>query len=113
MIKFDAYNTHDIGIASYFAKPSRLFLNRPLIMLLEGLGVPCEVFLDFQRKAVERARNSEHSIEASAKILEEYGLGSAFRLTSVLNNLVKLDCDIGSHFETDLMKLAIFHVLRS
>ncbi|KLO16990.1 RdRP-domain-containing protein [Schizopora paradoxa] len=112
MIKFDAYNTSDIGIASYFARPSRLFLNRPLIMLLEGLGVPCSVFLDFQRKAVQKARDAEHSIEDSRKLLEEYGLGASFRLPSVLQNLASLDCDIGSHFEKDVMKLAVFHVLR-
>ncbi len=112
MTKFDAYNTNDIGIASYFAKPSKLFLNRPLIMLLEGRGVPADVFLKLQRDAVSYVRDAVHSLDASASLLETYGLGTAFRLPSVLKNLMKIDSGLGDHFENDLMKLAIFHVLR-
>lgn len=44
MIKFAAPNSHTIDIARAFDKPGPYFLNRPLIMMLEGLGVPYHVF---------------------------------------------------------------------
>ncbi|KLO16989.1 RdRP-domain-containing protein [Schizopora paradoxa] len=112
MTKFEAYNTNDIEIASYFAKPSKLFLNRPLIMLLEGLGVPTDAFLELQRTAVKNVQDAIHSLSASAKLLDTYGLGTAFRLPSILLNLEKLGCELGDHFDKELMKLAIFHALR-
>jgi RNA-dependent RNA polymerase len=37
MIKFDAPDSTNIEIAQAFDRPSRYYLNRPLIMLLEGM----------------------------------------------------------------------------
>lgn len=44
MMKFTAASSTTIEIAKAFDKPGPYYLNRPLIMLLEGLGVPYEVF---------------------------------------------------------------------
>lgn len=44
MIKFDAPASLKIEIARAFDRPGPYYLNRPLIMVLEDLGVPFQVF---------------------------------------------------------------------
>lgn len=83
-------------------------------MLLEGLGVPYETFKKYQDAAVQNAHDSKDSLERSAYFLESHGLGSAFRIPSVLTSLSKL----GVFIDTDVlaydkvMDFGINHVLR-
>jgi len=65
MVKFlteEAVN--DIEIAPAFDKPGPYFLNRPLIMLLEGLGVPYNIFKKYQDEAVQTTRKATSSLVA-------------------------------------------------
>ncbi|KAI0757094.1 RdRP-domain-containing protein [Daedaleopsis nitida] len=107
MIKFEAPHSSTIDIARAFSTPSPFFLNRPLIMLLEGLGVPYEVFQSLQDDAVKAANRSLESLEASARLLEGHGLGASFRMTSL--GLGPLQHD---EFWRQMMDFAINHVLR-
>ncbi|KAH9937600.1 RdRP-domain-containing protein [Fomitopsis serialis] len=114
MVKFDAPNTLSIEIARAFDRPGRYYLNRPLIMLLEGLGVPFEVFQSLQDNAVRDAQGSTASLERSARLLEAYGLGASYRITSTMLNLHRLGVgplteDI---FWQQMMDFAVNHVLR-
>lgn len=113
MIKFDAPHSNDIEIARVFDKPGRFFLNRPLIMLLEGLGVPFEVFEKLQDDAVRNVHASVESMERAARLLESYGLGASFRLTSVMLSLHKLGVKpLEDVFWQQMMDFAVNHVLR-
>ncbi|KAG6850830.1 hypothetical protein H0H93_008133 [Arthromyces matolae] len=113
MVKFEATSL-DIEIARAFDKPGPYFLNRPLIMLLENLGVKYEVFKQLQDRAVLEANQSTQSLDKAARLLEMYGLGSSFRLTSAMLGLAKLvdHNRLEDKFYQQLMECAIHHVLR-
>ncbi|KAH9946766.1 RNA dependent RNA polymerase-domain-containing protein [Amylocystis lapponica] len=114
MIKFEAPHSLEIEIARAFDRPGKYYLNRPLIMLLEGLGVPYEVFKSLQDDAVEDAQNSVLSLERAARMLEAYGLGASYRLTSTMLSLGKLGVGplTEDMFWKQMMDFAINHVLR-
>jgi RNA-dependent RNA polymerase len=94
MIKFTSESpSSEIEIAGTFTKPRKMFLNRPLIMLLGGLGVETHVFLQLQRNTVEQTISAAKDIGATASLIEALGLGSAFHLPSVLHSLKNLQLD--------------------
>lgn len=114
MIKFEAPNSRNIEIARAFDKPGPFYLNRPLIMILEDLGVQYKTFYDLQVTAVKEAERSRESLGQAARLLERFGLGTSFRLTSVMLSLEKLGVgplrdDV---FWKQMMDFAINHVLR-
>jgi RNA-dependent RNA polymerase len=113
MVKFDAPHANTIEIAQAFDRPSRYYLNRPLIMLLEGLGVSYEIFQEYQDTAVKHAQDATHDLSRTARLLEGHGLGGSFRLPSVLQRLH----DLGVHlvpgqFYQIMQEFAVHHVLR-
>ena len=114
MTKFDAPDSTTIEVARAFDRPTPYFLNRPLIMLLEGLGVPFHIIEHYQDIAVQHARNAAFSVERAANLLETHGLGASFRLPSVLNSLKKLGINSLNQdkFYSKMMEYAINHVLR-
>ncbi|KAJ3567357.1 hypothetical protein NP233_g6417 [Leucocoprinus birnbaumii] len=117
MTKFEAdemSGEHEIEIARAFDRPTLYYLNRPLIVLLEGLGIPYEVFHNFQERAVSQTKDAIATLSGAARLLESHGLGASFRLPSTLQSLAKL----GLHsidddpFYNQLLKVAVYHVLR-
>ncbi|KAI0079598.1 RdRP-domain-containing protein [Panus rudis PR-1116 ss-1] len=113
MVKFDAPDLH-VEIARAFDKPGPFYLNRPLIMILEALEVPYETFHELQNNAVIAARQSIVSLARSAFLLESYGLGTSFRLQSIMLSLDKLGVGPLNEdaFWHQMMDFAINHVLR-
>ncbi|KAH9898493.1 RdRP-domain-containing protein [Cubamyces lactineus] len=114
MVKFEAPDSLTIEIARAFDKPGIYYLNRPLIMLLEGLGVPCDVFQTLQDNAVSEVQASVESLERSARLLEGHGLGVSFRLTSAMLALHRLGLENldGDTFWERMMDFATNHILR-
>jgi hypothetical protein len=114
MIKFEAPEARDIEIARAFDRPTPYFLNRPLIMIMEGLGVKYDIFKQFQDIAVHETEEAVSTLSKAGKLLECYGLGSSFRLSSVMNGLNKLDIHslLGDKFYDKSMEFAKNHVLR-
>ncbi|KAJ2928805.1 hypothetical protein H1R20_g8302, partial [Candolleomyces eurysporus] len=114
MIKFDAPTERDIEIARAFDRPTPYFLNRPLIMLLEGLGVDYTVFKKFQDRAVHETEQAQFSLGKAGKLLECYGLGSSFRLSSVMNSLDKVGISnlTGDKFYEKSFEFAKNHIFR-
>lgn len=114
MTKFEAPESQKIEIASIFDRPRPYFLNRPLIMLLEGLEVPYETFEYFQEKAVDDVHLASQSLNKAAKLLEIHGLGSAYRLPSLMLNLHRLKLNhLPDTFYQDIIKYSVHDVLRS
>lgn len=74
---------------TFFALCS-FYLNRPLVMLLEGLGVPYHVFKHYQDEAVKSVNESTKSVNLAGFFLAAMGLGTAFRFPSTLMHLAKL-----------------------
>lgn len=115
MIKFLTPETaRDIEIARAFDRPGAYFLNRPLIMLLEGLGVPYEVFKRFQDTAEKETRRAASSLKDAVSLLERHGLGTSYRLSSILLNLVELGIHSLSddEFYKKMLEYGVNHVLR-
>lgn len=65
-----------------------MFLNRPLIVLLEFHGVPHDVFLSLQKHATDAVERARHSFTEASKLCLHHGLGSSFRLSSLFSNMV-------------------------
>ncbi|TFK30601.1 RNA-directed RNA polymerase 2 [Coprinopsis marcescibilis] len=114
MIKFEAPNSQAIEIARSFDRPTQYFLNRPLIMLMEGLGVPYSTFKHFQDKAEHETKLAARSLHSAATMLETHGLGSGFRVPSLLLSLNKLGISALQEdaFYTKSIEFAINHILR-
>ncbi|KAG6333288.1 hypothetical protein ID866_5806 [Astraeus odoratus] len=88
-IKFDADNrTFDIQATS--VKPKAMFLNRPLIALLEHLGADCNHIVELQNASIEEANSLHNSLEDASKVLQQHGLGASFNLPSLFNNMRKI-----------------------
>ncbi|KAJ3516786.1 hypothetical protein NLJ89_g906 [Agrocybe chaxingu] len=116
MIKFETPEsaTQDIEIARAFDRPGLYFLNRPLIMLLEGLGVPYQVFEHYQDMAVEETRRAAQSLQQAAGLLDRHGLGASYRLPSIMLSLERLGVASlpGNTFYEKMLEYAVNHVLR-
>ncbi|KAI0053305.1 RdRP-domain-containing protein [Auriscalpium vulgare] len=113
MIKFEAPNSLNVEIAQAFVRPSKYYLNRPLIMILENMGVPYEVFEKLQTAAVRDVRGATESVQNAAKVLDQYGLGTSYRLSSTLLQLGKLGVrQPQDGFYHQMLDYAIHHILR-
>lgn len=77
-----------LEVAMACTAPLPFYLNRPMIALLETLGVPSSAFLELQRKAVTSLKKALTSPQDAAQILAQYGLGSATKLGQILKGLV-------------------------
>jgi RNA-dependent RNA polymerase len=114
MIKFEAPHSTDVEIAQAFVRPSKYYLNRPLIMILEGLGIPCNVFMKLQDAAVQEVEAAVTSLEKAAKTLDKFGLAVSYRVSSTLLHLSKLGldpCDMDDFYDQMLL-CSIYHILR-
>jgi len=114
MIKFQAPRWSEIEIAQAFVHPSPFCLNRPLVMVLEALGVPYETFKEYQDGAIVEAERARQDFERAGRLLDSFGLGGSFRLSSIMYHLHKLGVLMPNEdpFYKHLMDFAINHVLR-
>jgi hypothetical protein len=114
MVKFDAPEAKEIEIVRAIINPTPYYFNRPLIMLLEGLGVNYDVLQHFQDKAVAKTKDATRSLQDATELLETHGLGSSFRLASTMQNMIKLGIDAlqGDAFYDQLLQVAVYHALR-
>lgn len=117
MRKFEVPHYH-LEIARSFDRTKRVRLNRPLITILYGRGVPRKVFLNLQREAIAQAKKavSLQSLEDTGKFLDVYAMGSSFGFPATLQNLHKLNT-IGTAlkhpFIERCMSVALYHMMRN
>lgn len=79
-----------LEIASSADNPLPTHLNRPLIALLETLGVPPANFLRIQDKAVSSLREAVTSTSAALKLYHSAGYGTASEAASLLQSLHRI-----------------------
>jgi RNA-dependent RNA polymerase len=109
-----------IEIAHIFDRPMLMYLDRPLIMLLETLGVPLQPFMELQHEAVEETERASESFESAGRLLEQHGLGTTYRMTSIMLQLHRLDAELNStdqelvlmRFLKCVIKFSVNHILR-
>lgn len=112
MIKFQGVGS-DIEICGAGLRPLPMYLNRPLIKILEDLGVPESAFLNLQDVAVEKLRMTTESPVNAANFLQRNYIGKAARLPWLVRKLL----DLNIHFNEDdflrnVLELAVLIQLR-
>jgi len=133
MIKFEAPESRQIKIGQAFVKLGRYFSNRPLIMSLEGmpivlsvscslmpniffftgLSVPYDVFKKYHDRSESETQQSTESLGQAAGMLESYGLGTSYRLPSVVLGLDQMGIEIlrDDLFYQRMLEFAVHHIL--
>lgn len=95
-IKFDAPENLTFDVQSTSAEPIPVFLNRPLIALMEFLGVDTQRIIELQDDDIRRAQSVRLSCTDASKIIQQHGLGASFHLPSLFTNLSSiLQLEIG------------------
>ncbi|KAL5529571.1 hypothetical protein ACEPAG_5556 [Sanghuangporus baumii] len=96
MRKFTSHNVEiaDIEIAKAFCGPSSLYLNRPLVMILEDRGVKKDVFLELLDSAIADVHLTRESVTHFVTVMKSHGLGSTFGVNSLLQKLSVYGLDL-------------------
>ena len=94
-IKFDGLDNLTFDVQSTSSRPRPMFLNRPLIMLLEHLGVEPKEIKDLQKASIREVETIRTSLSQATKVLLQHNLGASYHLPSLFNNISKyLELDI-------------------
>ncbi|KAG2157651.1 RdRP-domain-containing protein [Suillus bovinus] len=95
-IKFDAPENLTFDVQSTSAEPIPVFLNRPLISLMEFLGVDAQRIIELQDDVIRKAQSVRLSCADASTIIQQHGLGASFHLPSLFTNLSSiLELEIG------------------
>ncbi|KAG6878981.1 hypothetical protein C0992_006116 [Termitomyces sp. T32_za158] len=84
----------EIEIAQSFERPNTCYLNRPLIMILEDLGVRVDSFKRLQEDEIAEARTINDSSAQFRKVLVAHSLGRSYRLPDLLSKIEGLKLDL-------------------
>lgn len=110
--KFES-DTDMLGICGAAKRTLPFFLNRPLIKILEDLGIEASTFMDFQVKAVEQLRLMASSAANAATFAEVHDIGKAVNLPWFLRELHYLGIDaLKDQFLWSAVELIIIMRLR-
>ncbi|KIO24175.1 hypothetical protein M407DRAFT_213194 [Tulasnella calospora MUT 4182] len=111
----------DIEIAQVFYRAKPFYLNRFLIMILETLGVPADIFLGLQQEAIRDVEAATESFSDCAEFLDTNGCGTSYHISSVFLHLTRLGLTLGGQGPTAVnsdgflkrsIRFAKNHVLR-
>lgn len=114
MVKFEGSDARNIEICSTASKPLPMYLNRPLIKILEDLGVEDKTFLSLQADEVGKLRDASHTPALAANFMERRSIGiKSLRLPW----LIKALHNLGMSFQKDIFlgqafELALLTALR-
>ncbi|KAJ8589866.1 RdRP-domain-containing protein [Rhizopogon salebrosus TDB-379] len=122
--KFDAPENLTFDVQATSAAPKAMFLNRPLIALMEFLGVDSQRIIELQDDDIKKSQSVRSSFTDASKFMQQHGMGGSFRLPSLFSNLSSiLQLEIGrndqresSHWTSELvltsMECVETHALR-
>ncbi|KAG8901072.1 hypothetical protein FRC00_009256 [Tulasnella sp. 408] len=128
MEKFDSGGPHPlrIEVSEAFNRPSPMYLNRsgfrmvlaeylslttrnrPLIMILDTLGVKHSTFIKLQEEAMETAQAALDHPDSFATLMEMYELGKAFELPNLLRRLSRYNLQDLHNRDPFFRKLSCF-----
>ncbi|OLL22395.1 RNA-dependent RNA polymerase 1 [Neolecta irregularis DAH-3] len=104
MRKFEAPLANILEIASAATRSLQMFLNRPLITILETLGVPIKHFLDLQNQAIKLIEERSSDIRRIEGLYNLYGLGQAIRMGTTMKLLSKRFPDYDVLAESEFLR---------
>ncbi|RDB21103.1 RNA-dependent RNA polymerase 1 [Hypsizygus marmoreus] len=107
-----------IEIVKAFDRPETCYLNRPLVAVLEGLGVKKDAFLELQDIAVANIHDITESNSQFAKSLVDHKLGEQYNLPSLLKQvdairLLAPRCQSSESFQNSPLLQQVQQVSRS
>ncbi|KAG8896604.1 hypothetical protein FRB99_008802, partial [Tulasnella sp. 403] len=114
MRKFEAPNT-EIEISEAFDTPIPFHLNRPLIMLLDTLGVKALPFTKYLNKELDDIHNMLGAPNRSASLMQKHGLGKSYKIPLFLNRLERYNMTALHERDPFIRKLLLYakyHVKR-
>ncbi|GAA5867495.1 hypothetical protein JCM3774_003853 [Rhodotorula dairenensis] len=80
-----------LNVSDAFTRPNLLRLNRPLISALDDLGIPTEVFLAYQKLAIDAlSPEALYTIRGAYDTLHRFSFGGATKFKSLLEVLADL-----------------------
>lgn len=101
MKKFEGSPDRNLEICTW-GKVLPMFLNRPLVMVLEGLGVPQASFMEAQKIAVDRLRHSSSNAHLAANLLKRQNVSaSSLRLHWCISSMSNIGIDF---FDDDFLQ---------
>jgi RNA-dependent RNA polymerase len=99
--KFDGLDNRTFDVQSTSSRSRSMFLNRPLIMLLEHLGVEQKVITNLQSTSIQEVQSIQTSLSQATKVFLQHNLGTSYRLPSLFNNISKyLGLDISDQLDS-------------
>ena len=118
--KFDGLDNLTFDVQSTSSRPRPVFLNRPLIMLLEHLGVEQKFITVLQSNSIREVQSIRTSLDQATKVFLQHNLGTSYHLPSLFNNISKyLELDISGrpdslhhHLMEKVLYCAATHALR-
>lgn len=89
-VKFEAPNNLTFDVQATSLRPRAMFLNRPLLALLEFLGASITHIKALQDASIDEASSLHNSYDDASNVLQQHGLGASFHLPSLFNNVNKI-----------------------
>lgn len=113
MKKFETASSCNLEICGAASRPLPMVLNRPLIKILEDLGVHRDAFLGLQKAAVDELRLMTLSPINTSLFLEELQSTKATRLPSLIKTLGDIGLDYHQdHFLYSVVEISVVSKLR-
>ncbi|TKA75094.1 hypothetical protein B0A49_03357 [Cryomyces minteri] len=113
MRKFDAHDAMEIEICGTNSRSLPMYLNRPLIKILEDLGVSPDALFDLQADVIENLRTITMSPINAASFLERSHVGKSTRTPFLIRALSYLGFDFrDDYFLRDTVEMAVLAQLR-
>ncbi|KAH0583595.1 hypothetical protein H2248_009216 [Termitomyces sp. 'cryptogamus'] len=80
----------ELEIVKAFDRPHGCYLSRPLVLILENLGVEPNILVKLQERAISDLLNSDELSKSFHRMMEGCRLGRAFRLSSIIKQTMQL-----------------------
>ncbi|CAG9938772.1 unnamed protein product [Clonostachys rosea f. rosea IK726] len=114
MRKFTSSDVAEMGICDTSSRPLRLWLNRPMIKILEDMGINPEWFLELQKKELENLRAVTIDIAKTSDFLRQQSIATPMGFPSFLKYLSGINIDYrDDDFMRAVMENAVLRELRS
>ncbi|KAH9814507.1 RNA dependent RNA polymerase-domain-containing protein [Melampsora americana] len=96
MDKFVSPDSLTLDIAGVFTRPLPAYLNRPMIKVLEDLGIHEQVFLTLQREIVRKVEHSRTNLRRAGELMDQLSMARTSGMPSLLRQLGTLIGDEGN-----------------
>ncbi|KAG0152502.1 hypothetical protein CROQUDRAFT_35271 [Cronartium quercuum f. sp. fusiforme G11] len=115
MDKFSAPESLTLDIVDTFTRPLPAYLNRPMVKVLEDLGIHEQVFLSLQRTMLQTVERSRTNMRRASELMRSLSLAHQSGLSNVLKQLGNMlgdESDPCSEFIEECYDLMIMQSLR-